>query len=335
MLVHVTLVRDTDRQLGIKLGGRRTEPGIFIMELMIGSVAEQDGRLQAHDRILAINSNDVRYARLPYAFQLIKQSAGHISLTVSRSPYFKGEYDHLFKPPNPDIVVNHSRTKSAPDRLVEQKQDFDTRDVSKTCIDVTDGFETANPDKSASCESLGDSPYNRVTQNCRLSTGKYTHCTSIGSFGEIDPINTSNYTVGSITSGLNKSSGSITMPTSRHLDDDDEEIIQQLNHSPPILPPRSRQPLGRTSSYDQIDEELNNNLELELNKATMNALPASGCADVVDGPIVSGRSKPRRSRDSDVNDLCANVKKSLRLDGNQLHQKTVTISKVLLHLHFI
>ncbi|XP_076055086.1 ligand of Numb protein X 2-like [Oratosquilla oratoria] len=82
--ISVTLTKETGRQLGIKLGGRRTEPGIFIMEVLDASVASLDGRLHAHDRILAINGADVRYARLDHASRLIQQSSAHVTLVVSR-----------------------------------------------------------------------------------------------------------------------------------------------------------------------------------------------------------------------------------------------------------
>ncbi|KAK7085129.1 PDZ domain binding [Halocaridina rubra] len=83
-MIAVTLCKESSRQLGLKLSGRCTEPGIFIMEVLRGSVAAQDGRLHAHDRILAINGHDVRYARLDQASQLIQKSHIHVSLIVSR-----------------------------------------------------------------------------------------------------------------------------------------------------------------------------------------------------------------------------------------------------------
>ena len=80
--MNVTLVREKGRQLGIKLGGRRTEPGIFIIEILEGSVAALDGRLRPHDRILAINDIDVRYARLDLALRLVQQTLATVSLIV-------------------------------------------------------------------------------------------------------------------------------------------------------------------------------------------------------------------------------------------------------------
>ncbi|MCL4139655.1 UNVERIFIED_CONTAM: hypothetical protein GTU68_066846 [Idotea baltica] len=339
-LVHVTLTREVGRQLGIKLGGRRTEPGIFIMELMSGSVAEQDGRLHSNDRILAINGGDVRYERLDYAFRLIKQSQGYVSLIVSRNP-LRGEYDHLFKKPHPDLVVAHSRTKSAPDRLVERDQNG--RDISRNLPDYKDGFVQTGPsDRSASCESL-DEHSNRSGRVSRfhsngsiISHSKYSNGNSLGSFTDLEPMNQSNNcSLGSLTSGLNKSSRSLTSPLSQFVIEEDEVETT----IPPALPPRSRQPLNQTHSFDNLDDsELSNESARDLPsdfdskdvlaRSGGTALPASGCADIVETPTQASRSKSRRSRDcSDLGEITIGMRKSLRIEGNQLHQKTVTISK--------
>ncbi|KAK3853339.1 hypothetical protein Pcinc_040121, partial [Petrolisthes cinctipes] len=83
-VVMVTLIKERSRPLGLKLGGRRSQPGIFVMEVLEGSVAWQDGRLHPHDHILAINGADVRYARLHHASNLIHQSHDHVTLIVNR-----------------------------------------------------------------------------------------------------------------------------------------------------------------------------------------------------------------------------------------------------------
>lgn len=332
----MTLTREVGRQLGIKLGGRRSESGIFIMELMTGSVAEQDGRLHPNDRILAINGGDVRYARLDYAFHLIKQSQGHVSLIVSRNA-FRGEYDHLFKRPHPDLIVTHSRTKSAPDRLVEQRRELNGRNGGgdESFADFKDGVENGGNDRSASCESL-DSRVNRSGSVSRfhsngsiLSHTKYSNANSFDSFGNLEPI-----TQSSFGSGLNKSSRSLTSPIGGLF------IAEETSIIPPALPPRSRQPLNHTHSFEQLnDSDLSNESARDghgdfdgteaVAKTTGSALPASGCADVVEASTHASRSKSRRSRDcSDFGELALGMRKALRIEGNQLHQKTVTISKV-------
>ncbi|KAB7496441.1 E3 ubiquitin-protein ligase LNX [Armadillidium nasatum] len=358
-LVQVTLNREAGRQLGIKLGGRRSETGIFIMELMAGSVAEQDGRLQPNDRILSINGGDVRCARLDHAFRLIKQSHGHLSLIVSRSNT-KDEYNHLFKKPHPELPVSHGRTKSAPERLVEQNMDRnDGRDFNRSFGNNKDLIEGDNYDRSASCESLGDrsvrtSRVNRFHSNGSvMSNGKYSNANSLNSVTDFEGIHRNkSCSLGSVTSGFNKSSRSLISPYSQTLNEDDEE----RENIPPVLPPRSRQPLGQNHSFDHLnDSELSHLSESSyLNESNANdpnfndsssrealddfdskeskaggtALPASGCAEMVDASVVGNKTKVRRSRDcTDIADLAIGMRKSLRLEGSQLHQKTVTISK--------
>ncbi|XP_076055083.1 ligand of Numb protein X 2-like [Oratosquilla oratoria] len=176
--ISVTLTKETGRQLGIKLGGRRTEPGIFIMEVLDASVASLDGRLHAHDRILAINGADVRYARLDHASRLIQQSLSHVTLVVSRgggsdsSAHAEAaasgahdagstslrEYSHLFRRPHPSMPVAHARTKSAPDTLLLARNDPAGRNLNNSLGDVTDGRNDI--DKSGSyvrpCDSSAD-----------------------------------------------------------------------------------------------------------------------------------------------------------------------------------
>ena len=84
-IYHVPLQRQVGRHLGIKLGGKRTEPGVFIVELMPQSIAEEDERLRPHDRILCINGQDVRLARPEFASKLIHQSQDVVNLTVCRT----------------------------------------------------------------------------------------------------------------------------------------------------------------------------------------------------------------------------------------------------------
>ena len=71
-LLTVTLERQAGRQLGIRLSGNCSEPGIFIVEIQEGSTTAADGRLQRFDRLLFINGQDVRHSRLPQASALIQ-----------------------------------------------------------------------------------------------------------------------------------------------------------------------------------------------------------------------------------------------------------------------
>ncbi|XP_063314079.1 E3 ubiquitin-protein ligase LNX isoform X2 [Pelobates fuscus] len=71
--VHVVLSKSShDVQLGIKLGRKRDEPGIFIFNLLEGGVAARDGYLQENDRVLAVNGHDLRTGTPEIAAQLIQ-----------------------------------------------------------------------------------------------------------------------------------------------------------------------------------------------------------------------------------------------------------------------
>ncbi|RXG55468.1 E3 ubiquitin-protein ligase LNX [Armadillidium vulgare] len=222
-----------------------------------------------------------------------------------------------------------------------------------------DLIEGDNYDRSASCESLGDrsvrtSRVNRFHSNGSvMSNGKYSNANSLNSVTDFEGIHRNNScSLGSVTSGFNKSSRSLISPYSPTLNEDDEE----RENIPPVLPPRSRQPLGQNHSFDHLnDSELSHLSESShLNESNTNdpnfndspsrealedfdskdsksggtALPASGCAEMVDASVVGNKTKVRRSRDcTDIADLAIGMRKSLRLEGSQLHQKTVTISK--------
>ncbi|CAH2300205.1 E3 ubiquitin- ligase LNX isoform X2 [Pelobates cultripes] len=71
--VHVVLSKSShDVQLGIKLGRKRDEPGIYIFNLLEGGVAARDGYLQENDRVLAVNGHDLRNGTPEIAAQLIQ-----------------------------------------------------------------------------------------------------------------------------------------------------------------------------------------------------------------------------------------------------------------------
>ncbi|KAM9329813.1 E3 ubiquitin-protein ligase LNX [Gastrophryne carolinensis] len=83
--IHVVLSKSSqDVQLGIKLVRKRDEPGIFIFNLLDGSIAARDGYLQENDRVLAINGHDVRNGTPEIAAQLIQASEEGVYLVVSR-----------------------------------------------------------------------------------------------------------------------------------------------------------------------------------------------------------------------------------------------------------
>lgn len=64
--------RDSSEQLGIKLVRRTDEPGVFILDLLEGGLAAQDGRLCSNDRVLAINGHDLKHGTPELAAQVIQ-----------------------------------------------------------------------------------------------------------------------------------------------------------------------------------------------------------------------------------------------------------------------
>ena len=147
----VTLRKESNRQLGLKLGGRRTEPGIFVMEVLEGSVAAQDGHLHPHDRILAINGADVRYARLDHASTLIQESQNRVSLVVRRGPGPAAfEYSDRVTAPSPECPPHAWRR--SPSENGSQGSHGDEPSVSEGGC----GGGTLQYGRSASCDSLSD-----------------------------------------------------------------------------------------------------------------------------------------------------------------------------------
>ncbi|XP_007956240.1 ligand of Numb protein X 2 [Orycteropus afer afer] len=82
---HVVLhKRDSGEQLGIKLVRRTDEPGVFILDLLEGGLAAQDGRLGSNDRVLAINGHDLKHGTPELAAQIIQASGERVNLTIAR-----------------------------------------------------------------------------------------------------------------------------------------------------------------------------------------------------------------------------------------------------------
>ena len=71
-MLTVTVERQAGRQLGIRLTGNLSEPGIYIADIQEGSAMAQEGQLRKFDHILFINGQDVRTADLSQASALIQ-----------------------------------------------------------------------------------------------------------------------------------------------------------------------------------------------------------------------------------------------------------------------
>ncbi|XP_067889664.1 ligand of Numb protein X 2a isoform X3 [Heterodontus francisci] len=83
---HVTLLkRDSSEQLGIKLVRRTDEAGIFILDLLEGGLAAQDGRLCSNDRVLAINGHDLKHGTPELAAQIIQASGERVHFIICRT----------------------------------------------------------------------------------------------------------------------------------------------------------------------------------------------------------------------------------------------------------
>ncbi|XP_043929207.1 ligand of Numb protein X 2 [Protopterus annectens] len=83
---HVILhKRDSSEQLGIKLVRRTDEAGVFILDLLEGGLAAQDGRLSCNDRVLAINGHDLRHGTPELAAQIIQASGERVHLVITRA----------------------------------------------------------------------------------------------------------------------------------------------------------------------------------------------------------------------------------------------------------
>ncbi|XP_072333030.1 ligand of Numb protein X 2a isoform X1 [Scyliorhinus torazame] len=83
---HMSLLkRDSSEQLGIKLVRRTDEAGIFILDLLEGGLAAQDGRLCSNDRVLAINGHDLKHGTPELAAQIIQASGERVHFIICRA----------------------------------------------------------------------------------------------------------------------------------------------------------------------------------------------------------------------------------------------------------
>ncbi|XP_054281415.1 multiple PDZ domain protein-like [Macrosteles quadrilineatus] len=98
--VTVTIERESQQALGIRLSGSWMESGIYITEIVPGSPAALTNLLCPYDRILYVNEEDVANSQLQQVSTLL-QSSEKVTLVVARK--------------RSSLPVSHSRTKSAPE----------------------------------------------------------------------------------------------------------------------------------------------------------------------------------------------------------------------------
>ena len=73
--VYLNFTFQANKQLGIRLSGNCSEPGIYIVDIQDNSAIAADGRLQKFDRLLFVNGQDVRHCRINQASSLIQVRA--------------------------------------------------------------------------------------------------------------------------------------------------------------------------------------------------------------------------------------------------------------------
>ncbi|KAK9498157.1 hypothetical protein O3M35_004035 [Rhynocoris fuscipes] len=87
--MEVELTKKPGKGLGLSITSRRTAPGIFVSDVMPGSVASSDGRLTKGDRLLSVNGIDVTNMPQEEAAAIVKTITGKVSLKIGR---YKARY---------------------------------------------------------------------------------------------------------------------------------------------------------------------------------------------------------------------------------------------------
>ncbi|XP_059091780.1 ligand of Numb protein X 2-like isoform X2 [Tigriopus californicus] len=187
-LLTITLERETSKQLGIRLSGKCSMPGVYIVDIQDGSTAALDGRIQKFDRLMFINGQDVRHVGLVQATALI-QNNDKVSLVVGRSPHTHLYLKDLEHPDGDEDAISncsakeftHTRSKSAPainqshlsknelgfgHTIGDEHDDDDDDDDDDDELDGdmdSDGYETDKSDlrPSTAGEAPNRDPYSR------------------------------------------------------------------------------------------------------------------------------------------------------------------------------
>uniref|UniRef100_A0A674H2C1 Ligand of numb-protein X 2 n=1 Tax=Taeniopygia guttata TaxID=59729 RepID=A0A674H2C1_TAEGU len=133
--------RDSSEQLGIKLVRRTDEPGVFILDLLEGGLAAQDGRLCSNDRVLAINGHDLKHGTPELAAQVIQASGERVNLIISRP--LKSQTVSIIRDPGTHNSSSHQH---------QSQQLFHSRPNSHKCVTCQEKHITV---KKEPHESLG------------------------------------------------------------------------------------------------------------------------------------------------------------------------------------
>ena len=73
--------------LGLSIVGRKSEPGVYLSEVVKGGAAEADARLMQGDQILAVNGTDVTNALQEEVAAILKVKALPLQLLTLTLPY--------------------------------------------------------------------------------------------------------------------------------------------------------------------------------------------------------------------------------------------------------
>ncbi|CAF0997545.1 unnamed protein product [Brachionus calyciflorus] len=95
-IFRIEIPKQRGQQLGIKLGTRKKEKGIFILHVVKNSLAYHDGKIKVNDRILEINGQNLKYSTKEEAHRIISDSQYVVSMLVSRE-----------KAPNLPVLLEH------------------------------------------------------------------------------------------------------------------------------------------------------------------------------------------------------------------------------------
>lgn len=150
-ILRVTLNKQKGKQLGIKLVGKKSGVGLYVLELIPSGLAAQDGRLKADDRILEINGIDMDGGSQEEAAKIIQSSKDKVQFVISRRT--RPQTPDLIRSASKDCVVQSAiqleeeATDKVPRKLYQPKHVTITKDSSESLgISVAGGLGSQRGD---------------------------------------------------------------------------------------------------------------------------------------------------------------------------------------------
>ncbi|GMT17003.1 hypothetical protein PFISCL1PPCAC_8300, partial [Pristionchus fissidentatus] len=83
-MFEVELTKRPGRGLGLSIVGRKSEPGVYVSEVVKGGAAEGDGRLMTGDQILSINGEDCANSMQEEVAATLKTCVGKVHMKIGR-----------------------------------------------------------------------------------------------------------------------------------------------------------------------------------------------------------------------------------------------------------